>query len=448
MDPMNVDVKKKEDGTFYFDMAAVAEHLKNGTLGAIRAEMKDALEAEKRKIFPTSADGKVLETATGSIIDTSFFNRKTYGERKAESLDGFELGQRMRASGGPFIKLSPAMEKFAEMVRIGFDGGRMNAKGVNLNDYNKEMMEWNQKTAAYSLTTTDVGALVPIEFLATVIEFAIQASQILPKLWRIPMGSMTTRIPVLSQSAGSYFGGIILYHPDEAELKVATKPAFSYKTFTAHKTIGLCPLTDELVMDSAINIINYITGLFTRAIQYYTEREVINGEGTGGQMLGIVNDPGVNFVDRTTGSNADYSKNDVKADDVINLESAIDENIQDLTYILRRLTLNKLRLQKTTGGAPVYYDTTVQGLTVPIGPMLNGYPAIRTRNAPALGHQGDIICGDLGFYIWALRQDITIEMSKERYFEYDMTALRFVMRQDGKPGVPEAFSILQGPPQS
>jgi hypothetical protein len=37
---------------------------------------------------------------------------------------------------------------------------------------------------------------------------------------------------------------------------------------------------------------------------------------------------------------------------------------------------------------------------------------------------------------------MTVDTSKDRYFEFDETALRFVVRQDGAPGVPDAFSIL------
>jgi HK97 family phage major capsid protein len=80
------------------------------------------------------------------------------------------------------------------------------------------------------------------------------------------------------------------------------------------------------------------------------------------------------------------------------------------------------------------------GMKVP--PTLLGYPTIKTRNVPALGSRGDLVLGDLGFYIWAMRQEMTIDMSKEWRFNLDQTALRFVIRQDGAPGVSEAFAVL------
>jgi HK97 family phage major capsid protein len=449
MEKMEVDIQKKEDGSWFFDMAAAVKHLHDGDLNIIRSEMKDAIETEKKKLFPSGDGNGILETVHGSVVDTSFFDRKGYGARRQGLLKGHEVSRMLRGNGGPFIELSPAMQKFADFIQLGYkcqgNYSKMAAKGFDLQDFNTEMTEWNAKAGpGVSLTSTDVGAIVPIEFMGIVIEFAIQLSEILPKLWRIPMGSATTRIPQLSQTPDSYFGGIILYHPAEGAEKVTTKPGFTYREFKASKLIGLVPLTDELIMDSSIAIINYITGIVTRAFQYRTEFEVIQGNGQAHeQLLGITNDPVIeaNAVTRKTAGTLTKT-------DVLKLESAIDENIQDLSYLARRESINILRDERSTTGLPIYYDGTVAGLGERMGPSLNGYPVIRTRNVPKVGHQGDLICGDLGYYIWALRQDMTIDISKERWFEYDITALRFVMRQDGMPGVSYAFAMTAGAPQS
>jgi HK97 family phage major capsid protein len=41
-----------------------------------------------------------------------------------------------------------------------------------------------------------------------------------------------------------------------------------------------------------------------------------------------------------------------------------------------------------------------------------------------------------------MRQEMTIDTSRDYLFNYDQTALRFVVRQDGAPGVSEAFVVL------
>ena len=426
---MELQLSEKE-GKFYLDTGALETAIREGTVQTIRSEMKSALEVERKEIF-TGGDGSLMDKEGKTVVDTSYFY-KDFSNRRGGQVDGATLGKMLMSSGGPFLKLSPVMQKFAEHCKQKF------SSPFGLQDWNKEVMDWNKKDTMSGLTTTDAGALVPIEFLATVIEFATAQSAILPKLWRIPMGSMTTRIPQLSQSAGSYFGGIVLYHPDELTSKTITEPSLTYKEFTAKKLIGLCPLSDELVMDSAISIINYITGVFVRAFQYKTETEVIAGTGLLGQMTGILSDGSINLVARTTNLV-------VKYDDILNLESAIDENFVNLTWLTRRATVNYLRKQKDTVGQPVYRDLPPYGGQAL--PILD-YPVVKTRNVPVLGLKGDIILGDLGFYMWAVRQEMTIDLSKERYFEYDATAIRFVMRQDGKPGVSIAFAALNSTPDS
>jgi HK97 family phage major capsid protein len=436
---MDLQINEK-DGKMVLNTEALEAAIREGTVNTVKDQVKELVKSETKAIFDNS-DGRIMDKEGKSVIDTGFFN-KTYSSGRRGVMDGAALGDYLGSNGGPFLRLSPIMEKFANLVRKRFDPRSLLVSGFNLSEWNKEIVDWNKKGAlSGTLVEGDVGAIVPIEFLATVIEFAIEQSKILPKLWRIPMGAYQTRIPYLSQAAGSYFGGILLKHPDEAYEKESTKPTFSYKTFEAKKLIGLIPISDELVMDSSINIINYLTGLFTRAFQYATEGEVVAGTGASGQMLGIISDPAINAVKRIT-------LNTVKRDDIINLESALDENFQDINYLTRRATLNVLRKEKTTTGAPIYYDTTESGLQPGMGPQLNGYPVIRTRNVPAIGNKGDVVCGELGYYIWAIRQDMTIDMSSERYFEYDVKAIRFVVRQDGAPGVSIAFSILSNIPET
>lgn len=416
------------------------------TKAGIEGLKKEILEVNRKALF-SGEEGKEWETGTKSIIDTSFF-RKDYGIVTGDPMrDGEKMARRLATAGGPFLKLSPVMEKFAQVMRFGADPNKLGVNGVNVREYNAEVKESNAKLlgetkdTATGLTTTDAGALVPVEYLATVVEFATAQSRLIPLLWRIPMGTLSMKIPKLTQAAGSYFGGVTLYHPDEAASKTESKPSFETLTFTAKKTIGIIPLSDEVVMDSSINLVNYVTGLFVRAFQYQIENEVINGTGANGQMLGIVNDPSINTVGRQTlGS--------VCHEDCVNLESAIDENFANLTFLTRRATFNQLRLEKDSNQRPLYQEpfAVMYGQRPP--DQLIGYPVIKTRNVPLLGTTGDLTLGDMGYYIWALRQDMVIDMSKDVRFFYDQTVVRFVMRMDGAPGVSIAYAVLTSTPAS
>lgn len=408
--------------------------LEKSDIGLLKEINEKILNLERKALFP-SDDGKQAETITKSIVNLDAF-RPNLGHK---SNNGFDHIDRFRnLKGGPFLKLSPLMEKFATIVKYKGDFSACHNAGIDLREYNAEVKEVNaQFMGTKALTESDAGALVPVEYLATVIEFATANSRLLSKVFRIPMTTASMQLPKLVQTAGSYYGGIVLYHPGESEEKTATKPSFNTVTFTPSKLIGLIHLTDELIADSSINIINYITTIFGRAFQYKIEGEFITGLGASGEALGIRNDPSVNLVTRTTAGTVKYT-------DLINLESALDENFQDLIFLGRRATVNTLRAQVDTVGQPVYHDGFTTFLGGAMTPQILGYECLKTRNCPAIGVKGDLILGDPMYYGWGVRQDMTIDQSNAPRFVFDETTLRFVMRYDGKPLVSEAFAILDG----
>ena len=427
----------------------IAEAVKGMSIPQIEALKAEITKVNRDRMFP-AGEGDIFETSGKSVVDLGFYQKQAMfgtalGNGAARISSDSALGARLRGMGGPWLALSPTMEKFAKICAVGADFQKIASMGISIPEYNAEVREAYKKTFGEKstdfLSTTDAGALVPTEFLAVIVEFATAQSQILGKLWRIPMSTATLKIPKLVQAAGSYFGGVTLYHPGEGLEKTLTKPSFDTLTFTAKKLIGLITLSDELIGDSAINIINYLTGLFVRAFQYKTESEVIAGTGLNYQMLGIIKDPSINLVGRTTLGTVKYA-------DLINLESALDENFTNLTFLSRRATVNVLRKQTDDQKQPVYHDGFNTFLGAAMSPQLMGYPLIKTRNLPALGLDGDIVLGDLGFYLWAMRQEMTIDTSTEWRFNYDQTAVRFVIRQDGAPGISEAFSILDSAPES
>ena len=430
----------------------ITEVCKNATKDEIESLKKDMLKVNRDSIFPfqdgTFGDSDVEShnvAGKGSIIDTSYFSKqfnagrvKNYGTNPWMA-DGIAMGQQLVNIGGPFKRLSPEMETFAKILKLG-RGTVQKSKdcGIDVMKYNETVKEHYKQAGMSEGILQDGGALVPIEFVATIIEFATQQSPILSKVWRMPMTTNIMRIPRLVQAAGSYFGGIQLYSPDEGKEKEETKPQLERLTFTAKKLIGLIYLTDELIADSMINIINYITGLFTRAFQYELERRVIAsiGGAAGGPCLGIINDPAINVIARQTAGQVTYT-------DIINLDSALDENFSDLSWIVRKATQNSLMSLRDSNNRPIFLSDYAVFAGQPLHPpTMVSYPVHRTRNVPTLGMQGDIILGDLSWYLLAIRQDLTIDSSSHVRFLYDEETLRFVMRLDGMPAISIAFAIL------
>ena len=440
---------------------AIVDATKEG--GSVREAMnslKTEMTEVNRKAFFPAVDGLFgegeAETFGGSIIDTSCFHKAAGAVRGAIAANpqmgvlqqGMILGRELARIGGPFKKLSPEMEVFAKQLKCRGQVTRMIANGIDMPKQNETILEHlkqltgvNYKQAGMSEgVLADGGALVPVEYPATVIEFAFTQSPILSKVWRMPMSTNVMRIPRLVQAAGSYFGGITFYSPGEGEEKHSSKPQFERLSFEARKRIGLVYLTDELIADSLINIVNYVTGLYVRGFMYDMEALVLNNtaaaQAAGTPCLGIINDPNViaNGVARNTAGTINYT-------DLNNLDGQLDENFRNLCWMTRKKTLSTLRNERDLNNHPIVQDQFLHSPGT-VQTSMFGYPVYLTRNCPAMGQMGDIVLGDLSFYLLAIRQDLAIDTSEHVRFIYDEQTLRFVARYDGMPVVPIAFTEL------
>jgi HK97 family phage major capsid protein len=423
------------------------EMVKSLAKGEIASAMKEQFEAfrkeitdaQRKAIFP-EADSALMagqtKTFAGSVIDFSGLPSML----TSANMDQKQLAYMFASKGIPFKKLSPAMEMFAKgILKTRCNHNTMVANGFNLEEYKTLCREQMKQTGMSEGVNADGGFTVPVEYVASVYEFAFALSPILSKVTRLPMSSNTLKYPKLSQSEGNYFGGVLVTWTDEGHEKTQTKPVFEQLSFTAHKLAAVVVMTDELIDDSLVNIVNYVTGLLTKAIMYELERVVIDGTGVG-QPLGITNDPIVvaNAVARTNAGA-------ISDNDLYNMEAAIDEAFRNLSWICRRRLIANLRALKDTVGQPIVHDTWGSFMSTPVlTPTMLGYPYYITRNARAIGHRGDLILGDLSAYLLAVRSDLKVDMSQHVYFLTDETCLRFVMRVDGMPGSSYAFKILGG----
>lgn len=436
-DVKKTEVKDVNEITMEDLQGIIQEVVKTSTAEEIKALKEETESVERKQIFTADAeaDSEFLQSKNDSIVDTTkFYGNYAYGHNVKTS--GSILGKQIIENGGVFQRISPQLETFAKMIKCRFDPSRYAENGIDAKEY-KDSIKADMKASGMSEgTDADGGYTVPTEFYNVVVQFAVAQSPLLSKVWRLPMSNQTLKIPKLAQSAGSYFGGISLTWTDEGAQKASSKPTFEQLSFTARKLVGLLYMTDELIADSAINIVNFMTGVFTRAFQYEMENMIVNGSGSG-QPLGVLNDPSVNLVARDTAST-------VKYDDVVDMDAVIDENIGDLTWVTRKATVAVLRKLKDDNNQPIFhadYSTMMGQRTVP--DTMLGYQVVKTRNAPALASKGDLILGDFGYYILAMRQELKIDSSMHLKFDYDETAYRFVARLDGKPGVSTAFAVLK-----
>lgn len=424
---------------------------------AIETFKKEGLKTEMKKIYPNfgeegdSLDG-ILRSRNGSVVDPSVFRKNYQGQTDAE------FAGSLCNIGGPYKKLSPAMDMWGQLLKC--TGNRTallrfpykDLEGLILKEYKDYgIKDTSELMAENNLTSGSY--LVPIEFPAMVIEAAIKTSPVLQNIWRMPMNASLISLPKLTQSDGSYFGGVtfqetggvtyssgVIANTGEGVQITPKQATIERLMLLAKKVVAGVVLTDEIIQDSVINIVNYMTGLLVRAWQYRLEYYVIQGNGTT-QPLGITKDADViaSAVPRLTAGQLNYK-------DLIKVDGELDEIFSGQEFwLMRKKTLADLRLKVDDVKQPIVRETWGERMGIPtLTPTILGHPYHVTKNVPALGSTGDVIIANLGMYILGIRSDMRIDISDAPRFEYDETNVRFVARLDGKPGTAFAFKMLKG----
>jgi HK97 family phage major capsid protein len=415
------------------------------------------LKDEMKKIYPNFGEegdfsGGQIKSRSGSVVDVSMLRKNHASQTDAE------FAASLCSFGGPYKKLSPAMEAWGQLLKC---TGNRNA--LMRFDYQglKTLITEEAKMYGIKDTTglmaenelTSGSYLVPIEFPSMIIEAAVKASPILQNIWRLPMNASIVSLPKLTQSDGSYFGGVtfqaaggvqynsgVVTNTGEGVQILPKQAAIERIMLLAKKIVAGIILTDEIIQDSVINIMNYMTGLLVRAWQYKLEYYVIQGNGTD-EPLGITTDATIlaSAIPRLTAGQLNYK-------DLVKVDGELDEIFSGSEFwLLRKKTLADLRLKVDDVKQPIVRETWGERMGTPtLTPTILSHPYHVTKNCPALGSTGDVILGNMGMYVLGMRSDMRIDISDAPRFEYDETNVRFIARLDGKPGTAFAFKMLKG----
>ena len=322
----------------------------------------------------------------------------------------------------PFVKLSPAMEKFVADVRAIARGEVVKAA----------LNEGDPEAGGYT---------VPEEFNAEVIRYETELSVVRPRarVWNMTRDKWSA--PKLDQNettdtantGATHFAGIMFYYPGESGLKVETEPRFGRVLLTAQKLIGLTSATDELLEDSAVNLANYLVSLFGEGLAYFEDYKFLRGSGLG-EPLGIITATTITSVARNTSSR-------ILLEDIL----ALDKNLpawadRNAVILTTKAGIEQLRLigVESTTSKVVFQESLREGQP----PTLLGKSIVLTDKLPAIGTRGDIVFADLSKYYIGDRGAIQIASSTHDRFRYDETVFRLVKRHDGQPAIPQAFVVL------
>jgi HK97 family phage major capsid protein len=401
------------------------KELENEVENEVEETEVEETEEEKEAVKNlTSIFDKKLDKIFKEVRDNPVSKSYNYKETPALDKSIFEQDVNLRKIR-PFVKLSPKMERFMEVVRS-------IARGEDTPAVRKALNEGD---------ATAGGFLVPEEFNSEVIRYETENSVVRPRARVWNMTRDTWYAPKLDQNTttdsaktgSEHFAGIQFYYLGESDLKTESQPRFGRIKLVAKKLVGLTSATDELLEDSAINLANYLVSLFGEGLAYLEDYKFLRGTGIG-EPLGIVNTTGINVVARNTSSR-------ILLEDIL----ALDKNVpawadRNSVILTTKAGIEQLRLIGNT-------DTTTkiqlqESLREGQPATLLGKPVIVTDKLPAVGTKGDIMIGDFSRYYIGDRGGIQVASSIHDRFRYDETVIRLVKRHDGQLALPKAFAVL------
>lgn len=326
-----------------------------------------------------------------------------------------------KVGGGEYWKeLSPDMSDWAEgFLKLLQSNGRSLSKTLE------------------EATSTAGGFLVPDEFRASVVMYDVPQAIVWPRATIFPMTVEKLGMPKLSQvSTGTvdHFAGVVFTWTDEGGQKTETEPNFEFLELIVHELSGYTEITDTLIADSAINIMNLLTNLFRAAYMWITDKVFFDGDGAQ-KPLGVITDPATIKVNRV-------SAGTVRWTDMINMDSALPAHFdQGAVWNINKPVWLTLRNERDTNNALLFKEFADVESGVPRAIL--GKPVVYSDNKTAAkGVLGDVVLGNWQHYYIGNRMDLRIDSSTHFQFRNNKTAVRIVGRLDGQSAQPKAFVIL------
>ncbi|WP_052736108.1 phage major capsid protein [Aquincola tertiaricarbonis] len=276
----------------------------------------------------------------------------------------------------------------------------------------------------------DGGFAVPPDFRTTIMTKVMGEDSLLTLADQQVSSGNSITFPADETTPWQTSGGIQAYWESEGGLKQQSKPALVEKTVKLNKIIALVPMTDELLEDAPA-MASYVNRKAPEKINFKINDAIINGTGVG-MPLGILKSPGTVVVAKESGQAADS----VVYQNITKLWSSLTpsarRNARWLMNADVEQQLMNMQFPGTGTAVPAYMPPG--GLSAaPYGTLL-GRPIFYSEAMPALGDQGDIVFGDLTNYLAGVKTGgIKNDVSIHLWFDYDLTAFRFVLRVGGQP---------------
>ena len=289
------------------------------------------------------------------------------------------------------------------------------------------------------------GFLVPADIATTWMPPALEASITTPRAFRVPLTGNRVEIPALVDDDHSqhYFGGVQIARPGEGGQKPQTRPELRMIELRLQKMTVLVPVTDELIEDSAVSMAAFLNTIIPQAIAFQRDDDHINGTGAN-MALGALNAANPALI--AVAPQPAQDPNTIVYENLVNMWARFKMvNRGATTWIASHEAFPQLAtMAMVMGTAGVAVWMPAGGAADSPFSTLFGIPLILTEKAQALGVQGDIGLVDWSQYYYADKGGIQAASSIHLWFDFDMTAFRFVLRSDGQPAWNTPLTPLRG----
>lgn len=325
---------------------------------AFIVEQKELLDDEQAKAFKSILDGDEddekldetgLEKVMGAMIDEKL--------EKMASAMAEKFAKRLTDSRGKGIdiKAGANVEDDEDSTRKWFAavmaGDKAKAAELSQKAWDAAKTSADKKIRGFAkaLTTSTVddakaGSLIPPELYAEV--FRIKETQY--GLARREMFYLPFTGPGNSRTVPNLASGVSVVWTDETERKSSTQPSFSLVTQTLKKLAAIVPMSEEILEDSAVNIVGLLGELFAEATA--KEEDIQFFMGTGSPWTGILNNGEVTQVEQASGS-----VDQLTADDLLDMQTATPSGALDgAKYFMHRSVLAIVQKLKGSDGQYIW----------------------------------------------------------------------------------------------
>lgn len=396
----------------------------------LKADGVKPAESEDTKVEETLKDGedtkvvadlasKVAEKLAG-IISTN----KGYNDNDKKSLDN-EIKSKIFTNWGGMKEISYPSE---------LGGLSKEDKIVTFFKalvYSGHDLASQQVLRALTETDSEGGYLIPEE-LRTEVFRVLPDLAIMRRLARvIPMQTDTLKLNSLSARPTAYWTA-------EYASKATTSAEFSQVTLSPNDLVCLLPVTEQLLADANINLVQFIIQLFTEAIAAEEDNAFFTGSGSG-QPRGI----SIESISSSAIAGATPS-----FDDLLKLIDLVPQRVAQspkAAFVGHRYVKRILRTLKDGNNNYIWRDSSVGRMSGQIEKLpdtIYGYPFYEQND---LG-TSELYFGDWSNYIIGDRQTMTVKTTTEGGDAWRRNAMEIkaVERVDGRAVILSPFAKLTG----